>query len=88
MCLLVFAWRVHPEFPLVFAGNRDEFHDRPAAAAHWWDEFLKVSNYLRQHCLQSAATGMRPGNVGICPSSPEAAMLTLARQRLRPLEKN
>ncbi len=38
MCLLVFAWRVHPEFPLILAGNRDEFHDRPAAAAHWWDE--------------------------------------------------
>jgi len=38
MCLLVFAWRVHPELPLVFAGNRDEFHDRPAEAAHWWRE--------------------------------------------------
>ena len=52
------------------------------------DEFLNVSNYLRKHCLQSAATGMRTGNDGICPSSPEAAMLMLARQRLRPLEKN
>jgi uncharacterized protein with NRDE domain len=38
MCLLIFAWRVHPEFPLVFAGNRDEFHDRPAEATHWWWE--------------------------------------------------
>jgi uncharacterized protein with NRDE domain len=38
MCLLIFAWRVHPEFPLVFAGNRDEFHDRPAEATHWWRE--------------------------------------------------
>jgi len=36
MCLLVFAWRAHAEYPLVLAGNRDEFHDRPAQAAHWW----------------------------------------------------
>jgi len=38
MCLLTFAWCVHPEFPLILAGNRDEFHDRPAEAAHWWSE--------------------------------------------------
>lgn len=38
MCLLVFACRAHPEFPLILAGNRDEFHDRPAQAAHWWSE--------------------------------------------------
>lgn len=36
MCLVVIAWRVHPEAPLVVAGNRDEFHARPAAAADWW----------------------------------------------------
>jgi uncharacterized protein with NRDE domain len=36
MCLLAFAWRVHPEFPLVLVGNRDEFHDRPAEPAQWW----------------------------------------------------
>ncbi len=36
MCLLAFAWRVHPDFPLVLVGNRDEFHDRPADPAHWW----------------------------------------------------
>lgn len=38
MCLLVFAWRSHPRFPLVLAGNRDEFHDRPAAPADWWPQ--------------------------------------------------
>ncbi len=36
MCLLVFAWRVVPRFPLVFAGNRDEFHARLAAPMDWW----------------------------------------------------
>ncbi len=37
MCLIVAAWQVHPEFPLVLAANRDEFHARPAAPAGAWD---------------------------------------------------
>lgn len=36
MCLITFAWQVHPEFPLVVAANRDEFLARPAAPACWW----------------------------------------------------
>lgn len=38
MCLIVFAWKVHPDYPLVVAANRDEFRHRPARAAHWWDD--------------------------------------------------
>ena len=33
MCLIAFAWRSHPRYPLVLIANRDEFHARPAAAA-------------------------------------------------------
>lgn len=36
VCLLVFAWQAHPRYALVLAGNRDEFHQRPAAPADWW----------------------------------------------------
>lgn len=36
MCLILLMWRVHPDFPVVLAANRDEFHDRPSAAAAWW----------------------------------------------------
>ena len=36
MCLAVFALDAHPRYRLVLAANRDEFHARPAAAAHWW----------------------------------------------------
>lgn len=38
MCLIVLAWRVHPDFPLVVAANRDEFHARPAATAVFWKD--------------------------------------------------
>ncbi len=39
MCLIVVGWRVHPDYPLVVAANRDEFLARPTAlAARWPDE--------------------------------------------------
>lgn len=36
VCLILLMWRVHPEFPVVLAANRDEFHRRPSAGAAWW----------------------------------------------------
>lgn len=38
MCLLVLSLNQHERYQLVFAGNRDEFHGRPAQPAHWWSE--------------------------------------------------
>jgi len=38
MCLILFAYRLTPEQPLIVAANRDEFYARPSAAAHWWDD--------------------------------------------------
>jgi len=38
MCLIVLAWRAHPDFPLIVAANRDEFHRRPAAPAAFWED--------------------------------------------------
>ena len=36
MCLILFAYRSHPDRPLVLAANRDEFYARPTRPAHWW----------------------------------------------------
>jgi uncharacterized protein with NRDE domain len=38
MCLIVLAWQVMPTAPLFVAANRDEFYDRPAAPADWWED--------------------------------------------------
>lgn len=38
MCLIAFAWRVHPRYPLILAANRDEFHERPSEPLAEWPE--------------------------------------------------
>jgi len=42
MCLILFAWKAHPRYPLVVAANRDEFHDRPTAAAGFWEDTPEI----------------------------------------------
>lgn len=42
MCLILFAHRAHRDYPLVFAANRDEFHDRPTAPAAFWPDAPRV----------------------------------------------
>jgi uncharacterized protein with NRDE domain len=38
MCLAIVALRAHPRYALVIAANRDEFHARATASAHWWND--------------------------------------------------
>jgi uncharacterized protein with NRDE domain len=42
MCLIVFAWHAHPDYPLVLVGNRDEFYARRTRAAAWWGQAVSV----------------------------------------------
>lgn len=38
MCLILIALHQHSRYPLVVAANRDEFFERPAAAAEFWPD--------------------------------------------------
>ena len=42
MCLIVLAYKYVPGIPLFFAGNRDEFYDRPTEKAHIWNTKPKM----------------------------------------------
>ncbi len=42
MCLILFAWKSHPDYPLVVAANRDEFYERDTEAMTWWPEHPHV----------------------------------------------
>ncbi|HOJ50942.1 MAG TPA: NRDE family protein [Syntrophales bacterium] len=42
MCLVLFAYRVHPHYPFVFAANRDEFFHRPTQSADIWEDYPEI----------------------------------------------
>lgn len=42
MCILFIAVNQHPEYPLIIAANRDEFHQRPTLASHFWPEHTQL----------------------------------------------
>ena len=55
MCLIALAWRTHPDFPLVVVANRDEYLDRPAVPAHWWQD---ANDLLAGRDLEAGGTWM------------------------------
>jgi len=42
MCLIVFAWHAHPDYPLISVGNRDEFYTRRTRPASWWGQAVSL----------------------------------------------
>jgi uncharacterized protein with NRDE domain len=42
MCVIFIANRVHPKYPLIVLANRDEFYDRPTAAAARWEDYPEI----------------------------------------------
>ena len=61
MCLVVFAWKAHPEYKLIVAANRDEFHGRPSQDAHWWPD---LPNMLGGRDLQAGGTWLATSKTG------------------------
>ncbi|MGZ9059274.1 MAG: NRDE family protein, partial [Burkholderiaceae bacterium] len=39
---MVFAWRSHPDYPLILVANRDEFYLRRTRPAAWWGHAVSV----------------------------------------------
>jgi len=65
MCLLVLAWKSHPRYRLILAGNRDEFHERPSVPLNWWQDDPRV---LGGRDLKAGGTWLgvaRSGRFGI-----------------------
>lgn len=38
MCIVFLVIDQHPDFPLIIAANRDEYHDRPSASMEYWKD--------------------------------------------------
>lgn len=75
MCLVVFAWRCHPDYRLVVAANRDEQHARPAADMDWWPD---QPDLLAGRDLQAGGTWLAVSRSG------RFATVTNFRERFRP----
>ena len=42
MCLVLIAYKAHTGYPLIIAANRDEFYQRPARSARFWDDHPQI----------------------------------------------
>ncbi len=56
MCILFFAIKQHPKYPVIICANRDEFHQRSAQAMHWWPEKKHQQAILAGKDLQAGGT--------------------------------
>lgn len=61
MCILFIAINKHPDYPLVIAANRDEFHVRPTKSLHFW---TPQPNILAGQDLQAGGTWLGVNQVG------------------------
>ena len=55
MCLILFAYKVHPSYNLILAANRDEFYERPSSPADFREDAPQV---LAGRDLQEGGTWM------------------------------
>lgn len=76
MCLLFIAHQMHPQWPLIVAANRDEFHQRPTRAAAFWPE---QPDWLGGRDLEAGGSWM------LLHRSGKFAALTNVRNPLQPL---
>jgi len=75
MCLIVFAYRVHPDYPIIIAANRDEFYARPTQVLEQWTD---GSDIVAGRDLEGGGTWM-----GITPSGRIAALTNYREPGIR-----
>jgi uncharacterized protein with NRDE domain len=61
VCLIVLGIGQHPDYPLILAANRDEFHARPTQEARWWPDKPDV---LGGRDLQAGGTWLAVSRAG------------------------
>ena len=71
MCVVALAWKVHPNWPLILIGNRDEFHARAAAPLAGWTD---GSGIVAGQDLQAGGTWL-----GAHPASGRIVVVTNVR---------
>jgi uncharacterized protein with NRDE domain len=57
MCVAAIAWHAHPRWRLVIAGNRDEYHARPAAPLATWNNGIVAGRDLKSGGTWLGASG-------------------------------
>ncbi|MFC7519757.1 NRDE family protein [Xanthomonas populi] len=62
MCLVALAWKTHPRWRLLLAGNRDEFHQRPTAPLARWA--APADTVLAGRDLRSGGSWVGLGSAG------------------------
>ncbi|HEY5717245.1 MAG TPA: NRDE family protein [Motiliproteus sp.] len=77
MCLIVVAYRCHPDYPLVVVANRDEFYRRPTAAAAFWADHPEL---LAGRDLEQGGTWL-----GVTRSGRFAAVTNVRNGRVPPV---
>jgi uncharacterized protein with NRDE domain len=71
MCVVALALGRHPDYPLILIGNRDEFHARPSAPIHKWQD---GSGIMAGQDLRAGGTWL-----GIHPASSRIVVVTNIR---------
>lgn len=79
MCLIGIIYRLHPDYPVILAANRDEFYQRPTARADWWDDRPEL---LGGRDLQAGGTWLA------CHRDGRFGCITNYRDLRQPLKKD
>ncbi|NIJ35813.1 uncharacterized protein with NRDE domain [Sphingopyxis panaciterrae] len=80
MCVVALAHHAHPQWPLILVGNRDEFHARPAAPLHPWED---GSGIAAGRDLQAGGTWLglhRPSGRAVVVTNVRGAMPDPAKE--------